>query len=105
MKYALSMGVKKNNCYYFSFGEVDGSNCFCPLFRRDTAKFSKLFAFKYRFSLVTVPRKIMNQRIDKIVDVEILSIAPAFPSNFKLCFGVRGYRNRNGTLITKGDLP
>ena len=76
---------------------MDGSNCFCPLFRRETAKFSKLLAFKYGFSLVTVPRKIMNQRIDKIVDVEILSIAPAFPSNFEFCFGVRGYRNRNGT--------
>ena len=97
MKYALSMGVKKNYYYYFSFGEVDGSNCFCPLFRRETAKFSKLLAFKYGFSLVTVPRKIMNQRIDKIVDVEILSIAPAFPSNFEFCFGVRGYRNRSGT--------
>ena len=78
---------------------MDGLNCFCPLFRRETAKFLKLLAFKYRFSLVTVPRKIMNQIIDKIAAVEILvlSIAPAFPLNFKFCFGVRGYRNRSGT--------
>ena len=76
---------------------MDGLNCFCPLFRRETAKISKLLAFKYGFSLVTVPRKIMDQRKDKIVDVEILSIAPAFPSNFEFCFGVRGNRNSSGT--------
>ena len=70
MKYALSMGVK-NIYYYFRFLKVDGLNCFCPLFLQGNSQMLKIARFQMQIFLVTVPRKVMNQRINKIINVEL----------------------------------